>query len=241
MTTTSEPAAPEVPLNDQPVDRGRGSARYSSHQQPGSDATLRDVLHLIRRNWLIIVAAVTAALVGGWIITQATPETYETEAAVLVAPAISGDAVTMAQASSFVANQVATYAALAETPAVLDPAIELSGAEVASTEMVNAVTSELVPQTSIIRVTVEGSTGREAAELANAIATVLIERIEEQTPADGAVRVTGSVVESPIIPAVPASPDVVFNMAIALAVGLLVAFVTIVLRQALTVGSPRTR
>lgn len=241
MTTIRETVSPEVPLNDHPADRGHGSAREPSHQAPGRDATLRDVLHVIRRNWLIIVAALTAAVAGGWGITQATPPTYETQAAVLVSPAVSGDAVTMAQATSFVSNQVATYAALAETPAVLDPAIELSGADIASTEVIGAVSSELVPQTSIIRVTVEASSGREAAELANAIAAVLIEQIEEQTPSDGAVQVTGSVVESPIIPNTPVSPNLLFNLAIAVAIGLLVAFVTIVFREALAVGSPRTR
>ncbi|MCF6736929.1 YveK family protein [Blastococcus sp. KM273129] len=242
MTTIREPAASEVPLNDHPTDHGHGPARSGSPSHASSgDATLRDVLQIIRRNWLIVVAALTAALVGGWAITQVTPPTYETQAAVLVSPAVSGDAVTMAQASSFVSNQVATYAALAETPAVLDPALELSGAGLASTEVVDAVTSELVPQTSIIRVTVEGSSGQEAAELANAIATTLIDQIEQQTPADGAVQVSGSVVESPIVPTTPVSPILLVNLAIALTIGLLVAFVTIVFRQALAAGPSRSR
>lgn len=241
MTMIRESAVREDPLNDHPVDRGTGGFRDpAARHAGGSGLTLRDILLVIRRSWLIIVAALVAAVAGGWAITEATPPTYETQAAVLVAPA-PGDAVSMAQASSFISNQVATYAALAETPAVLDPAIELSGAQVASTELVDSVSSELVPDTSIIRVTVWGSSAQEAAELANAIAATLIEQIEQQTPADGAVQVTGSVVESPAVPTTPVSPDLTFNLAIALALGLLVAFVTIVFRQALAVGSSRTR
>jgi capsular polysaccharide biosynthesis protein len=206
------------------------------HRRDNPGATLRDVLLVIGRSWFIIVAAVAAALVGAGIITAVTPESYETKAAVLVIPAVSGDAVSMAQAASFVADQVETYAALAETPAVLDPAIERSGAGVASTELVDAVDSELIPGTSIITLTVSSGSAREAAELANAIAASLIEQIEEQTPADGAVRVTGSVVESPEIPTDPASPNLLINLLFALAVGLVVAFLAIVFRQALSPG-----
>lgn len=204
----------------------------------GAGLTLRDVLLVIRRSWLIIVVAVLAALAGGWTLTAVTPKTYQTQAAVLVAPTVSGDAGSMAQAASFVANQVATYAALAETPAVLDPAIERSGVHMASAELVGQVTSELVPQTSIITLTIEVGSASEAAELANAVAASLIDQIEEQTPPGGAVRVTGSVVESPEIPTTPASPNLVFNLLVALAVGLAVAFMTIVFRQALTAGTP---
>ena len=103
-----------------------------------------------------------------------------------------------------------------------------------------SVSSVLVPQTSIITLSVQVASAREAAELANAIAATLIDQIEKQTPPGGAVRVTGSVVESPEIPTAPAAPSLVFNLAVAFAVGLFVAFLTIVFRQALAAG-PRDR
>jgi capsular polysaccharide biosynthesis protein len=239
VTSTRETVSAETYREDSHAD-GSPSVTHPSRPRPrraDSGLTLREVLQLTGRNWFIVVAAVVAALAGGAIITAVSPQSYETKAAVLVIPAGSGDANSMAQAASFVSNQVATYAALAETPAVLDPAIEKSGVRIASTDLVDDVTSELVPNTSIINLTVDAGSAREAAELANAIAASLIDKIEAQTPVDSPVRVTGSVVESPEIPDTPSSPNLILNLLLALAVGLLVAFLAIIFRQALTVGT----
>lgn len=228
-----DPLPPVAPPPPPPT-----AARPTPHDASGT--TLRDVLHVIRRSWAIIVAAVVTALLAGWAVTALLPPTYETQAQVLVRPAVSGEGENLAQASAYVAGQVATYAALAETPAVLDPAISRSGVEVASTELVDDVTAEVVPDTSLITITVEAGTPTDAAELANATALSLIEQIEAQTPVQAAVTVTGSIVEVPAIPERPASPLLLLNLALALGIGLVVAFGVVVVRQALSAG-PRHR
>lgn len=203
---------------------------------------LREVLRVIRDSWLIVVVTLAVALVAGWAVTTISPESYETETTVLVSPtATVGTGATALQAAALVADQVTTYAALAQTPAVLDPAIESSGVEVASTDLVEDVTAEVIPQTSLIVLTVEASSGQEAAELANAISASLIAQIEGPDvavdPAAGAVGATGSVVAAPEIPTDPSSPNLLLNLAIALAIGLVVAFLVIVFRQALAAGT----
>ena len=203
---------------------------------------LREVLRVIRDSWLIVVVTLAVALVAGWAVTTIVPESYETETTVLVSPtATVGTGATALQAAALVADQVTTYAALAQTPAVLDPAIESSGVEVASTDLVEDVTAEVIPQTSLIVLTVEASSGQEAAELANAISASLIAQIEGPDvavdPAAGAVGATGSVVAAPEIPTDPSSPNLLLNLAIALAIGLVVAFLVIVFRQALAAGT----
>lgn len=199
---------------------------------------LREVLRVMRRSWVIIVAAVVLGPAAGLLVTLLVPENYETETKVLVDPVISADAAgNLGQAAAFVGNRMATYAALVETPAVLDPAIERSGVDVASTALVDDVTSELIPQTSIINITVEAGTALDAAELANAIAASLITEIETASTADGPVGVSGTVVEAPEIPEDPASPNLVLNVIAGLAIGLLVAFLVIVFRQALAAGT----
>lgn len=236
MTSIRSQGTCGSPPGEEPPDNRRGDDASSPYRREGTTMSLRDVLLVIRRSWVIIVVAVLTALAGGWALTAVTPKSYQAQAAVLVAPAVSGDASSMAQAASFVADQVATYAALAETPAVLEPAIQRSGVQVASTELAGRVSSQLVPQTSIITLTVEVASADEAARLANAVAATLIDQIEKQTPPGGAVRVTGSVVESPRVPTTPAAPDLVLNLLVAFAVGLVVAFLTIVFRQALAAG-----
>jgi capsular polysaccharide biosynthesis protein len=199
---------------------------------------LRDVLRVIRRSWTIIVAAVVAGLLAGWLVTVLLPERYETTTKILVDPVVSVDAAdSLSQASALVADRVDTYAALAQTPAVLDPAIEAIGADVASTELVDNVTAEVIPRTSIIEITVEASTPTNAAELANAIGASLIAQIEGQDTVASPVNLTGTVVEAPEIPDELASPLLLLNLLVGLAVGLLVAFLVIVFRQALAAGN----
>ena len=210
---------------------------------------LRDVLLVIRRSWMIIVAAVVAGLLAGWLVTVFLPERYETETKILVDPVVSvpvdvdGAAVagaagdSLSQASALVAGRVDTYAALAQTPAVLDPAIEAIDADVASTDLVDNVSAEVVPRTSIINITVEASTPTNAAELANAIGASLITQIESQGDAASPIGVTGTVVEAPEIPDEVSSPLLLLNLLVGLAAGLLVAFLVIVFRQALSTGT----
>ncbi|WP_197058431.1 YveK family protein [Modestobacter caceresii] len=207
------------------------------HEDPGS-MHLRDVLRVIRRSWMIIVAAVVAGLLAGWLVTVFMPERYETETKVLVDPVVSVEATdTLSQASALVADRVETFAALAQTPAVLDPAIDAIGADVASTDLVDNVTAEVLPRTSIINITVEAGTPTNAAELANAIAASLITQIEGDAAAATPISLTGTVVEAPEIPDELASPLLLLNLLVGLAVGLLVAFLVIVFRQALSAGT----
>ncbi|MCZ2825580.1 MULTISPECIES: YveK family protein [unclassified Modestobacter] len=234
---TIDTAAPPLP-------RYRHEARDSMQ--------LRDVLRVIRRSWLVIVAAVVAGLLAGWLVTVFLPERYETETKILVDPVVSvpvdanGAAVagaagaaaeSLSQASALVADRVDTYAALAQTPAVLDPAIDAIDADVASTDLVDNVTAEVIPRTSIINITVEAGTPTNAAELANAIAASLITQIEGEDTVANPINVTGTVVEAPEIPDELASPLLLLNLLIGLAVGLLVAFLVIVVRQALATGT----
>ncbi|WP_040337581.1 YveK family protein [Candidatus Blastococcus massiliensis] len=199
---------------------------------------LREVLSVIRRNKLVILLTVVLGLAAGWTVTALAPETYETETKVLIEPVVSGPvAVDPGQAAAIVANQVATYAVLAETPAVLEPAIEASGVDVAATDLVGQVSSELIPRTSIITITVQAETATDAADLAEAITSSLVGQIEEASAPAAQVGVTGRVVEPPAVPDGPSSPKLVVNLLVGLAIGLLVAFLTVVFRQALAAGS----
>jgi capsular polysaccharide biosynthesis protein len=233
MMPVPEPVDEQIRRGEPTREGTRSSTSSAATRRETSTLTLRDVLQVVQRSWLIIVATIVAALAGGWVITAVTPASYETEAQVLVRPAVSGDAGNMAQTASFVDDQVATYAALAETPIVLDAALEQSGLDLASTDVV----ADVVPQTSIISLTVRAGAAEDAARLADAVTVILIEQIEAQTPAGGAVRVTGDVVASPTIPGAPSSPDLTLNLLVALAVGLLVAFLVIVIKQALGAGT----
>jgi succinoglycan biosynthesis transport protein ExoP len=202
---------------------------------------LRAVLSVIRRNWLIIVAALVVGVAAAGTLATLLPKSYETETQVLVTsdvPVGTEAGATVAQASALATDQVETYAALAMTSAVLDPAIDSSGVDVASTDLVDDVTSEVVPQTSIVMITVSAGSAQDAVELGNAISASLIDQIEAGAPASGAVQLSGRVVQEPVVPTSPASPFLILDLALGLAVGLAVAFIVVVARQAMAAPAP---
>ena len=182
---------------------------------------------------LVLVVTALVALGGGWAVTAATPATFRTVAKVLVLPA--GDAAgSAATSASAVAVQVPTWAALAQTPAVLDPALEASGVDLASTAVVDHVSASPEPGTSIVTIEADAPSGREAAALASATAASLVEQIATRSTVGGTALVTGSVVEEPEVPASPASPDLLLNLAVALAVGLATGAAVLVAARAAT-------
>lgn len=188
---------------------------------------------LLGADVLVVVVAVVLALAGGYAATRLTPVTYEASAKVLLAPSPDGDAASAGQAADLVAAQVPTWAALARTPAVLDPAVEASGLDLASTQAVDDVDATALAATSIIEVTAAGASAQDAAALASATATSLVDQVEQRSTIGGTALVTGSVVEQPAVPTAPASPRLLLNLAVALAVGLAVGLAVVVARRAL--------
>jgi capsular polysaccharide biosynthesis protein len=200
---------------------------------------LRQVLKVIGRSWVIIVVTVVVALAAGFLVTKEVTPSYQTETKVLLTPSVqTGDAGDLGPANTVLAAQAPTYAALVTTPLILDPAIKASGAAITSIDLAQDVTASLQAQTSIITITVNADSAEGAAQLANAIAASLIERVKSVSSIVSGVSASGSVVEAPIIPTEPASPNFLLVMLVALAVGLAVAFLVVAFRQALRVSSP---
>ena len=183
---------------------------------------------------LVLVVTALVALGGGWAVTAATPASYQTRAKVLVLPAGDGQG-SAATSASAVAVQVPTWAALAQTPAVLDPALAASGVDLSSTAVVDHVSASPEAGTSIVTIETDAASGREAAALASATATSLVEQIATRSTVGESALVTASVVEEPEVPASPASPDLLLNLAVALAVGLAVGAAVLVAVRAATV------
>ncbi|WP_432524049.1 YveK family protein [Kineococcus sp. SYSU DK006] len=191
----------------------------------------------VRRHGVVVGAVVLLSLLAGWGTTQAIPETYTTQTKVLLRAQAEDGAVSVADAAAYVADQADTYAALVETPTVLDPAISAAGSDVDSATLAERVSASVVPQTTIVDVDVSAPRAREAAELAGAVARSLVDQVSTQSEVGGQALMTGVVVEEPLIPTDPESPNLLVNLAVALAIGLAVSAAVVALRE----GSARSR
>lgn len=235
-TATPAPAG-AAPVNGVPHD---GPARPVPPGPAGPrPRTLRDVLRALRRNWPVLLVAAVFGAAAGWGVAAATPERYETQTKVLITPDVPAAAGGAGpQAAELVSDRMETYAALVQTPVVLDPAIESSGVDVASTALADDVTATVVPRTTILTITVSADSGQDAAELANAISASLVDQVEDSAPAGSPLAATGSVVEAPVVLTEPTSPDLRLHVAIGLAAGLVVGFLVAAAREALA-ADPR--
>lgn len=201
--------------------------------------TLRAVLATIRRNLILAVVVIVVCALGGAAIALLIPDRYQTTTQILFQPADAGGTSTSgAGAISLLESQLPTYAALVDTPTVLDPvAKQLS---VTSAYLSDQVSATVVADTAIVTITVNGTSPSGAAQLANSVGTSLIQQVSELDPTGtGTAKVAGSVVSAPIVPTVASNPGPLVGGLLGLVVGLVLAYIVVVLRESLAASAPR--
>lgn len=163
-------------------------------QPPADQQGLKRYLETVRERIVLVIAAVVATTAGAFIYVVAADEVYEAEADILVAP-IPDEAGSLAGLGLLIESGdplriVETAAALIESDAVARATVEELGTDRSPESVLRSVSVEPVAESNILTVTAEGSTGAEAAELANAFASsavayrtdILHERIDAELP-----------------------------------------------------------
>lgn len=199
---------------------------------------MRDVLLSIRRNRLTIAIIVVVCLAAGLAVALLSPARYQSETKVLFKPTVassttSSDAALISQASSLVSAQIPTYTALATTSTVLDPAAKSLNLNTSTSDLQRDVKASTTLDTAIVTITTESSTAKGAAELANAVASSLISEVRSEGSGSASVTIDGSVVEAPIVPNSPYSPNLLLDLLVGLAVGVALSFIVVAIRESL--------
>ena len=204
--------------------------------------TLKAVLAAVRRSWIPVLVVVLVCALGGLAVAALTPARYQTQTQLLFEPAsatsgTSSTATTPASGGSAVQtlqSQLPTYAALAETPTVLDPASKALGDGSTAQQLQGSTSASVVDDTAIVTVSTSGRSGQQAAERANAVAESLISQVALLDPTGaGAGQITGRVVEAPLVPGSSSTPGLLVDGAVGLLVGLVLAYLLVVVREAL--------
>ena len=179
------------------------------------------VLTVVKRWWwLLLIGAAVAALMG-YLVANRLPDTYEAEAKLLVGPLNTNkDTIDAAGA------QARTYAALATTAPVLDAAAGRVGLTSIHGK-IHAVNASDV--TRLISITARDGDPVRAADIANALARVLIERASSG-PLEGQLHM----VELATPPEKPIGPSTALIVCLTAIVGLLGAFGIAVLVDSLS-------
>jgi len=201
----------------------------------GERVEISDYIRLLRKRWPLIAIVTVLAVVVAVAGTLATTRQYTATAQLFVSTQATDTATELLQGSSFTQQRVRSYASLVGTPRVLDPVIEELGLDQDARELREQVGATVPPETVLIDIAVTDPDPDTAARIANAVAISFGNTVSElEAPAEGqASPVKVSTVEEAVAPTSPSSPDLLRNLALALALGLAGGFGLALLRHTL--------
>jgi capsular polysaccharide biosynthesis protein len=179
------------------------------------------------RVWLIVgVAVLVAALVLGYTVFFIAP-TYSAKVQLYVNNSFEGNN------SGISSSQVAAAQALADTYVVilgsrnvLDDVAEKTGLDYSYLELKDMITGKAVNKTEVIEVTVTCEDYKHAAQIANAIAEVMPEKIAAVVQGSS-VRVVDYAVED----SEPVGPSYIISLAIGALLGILITCAWIIIAE----------
>lgn len=169
------------------------------------------IVRAARRNVVMIAAlAVLGAAVAALAAMAATP-VYSSTARVYVSVGAAGSsAAELAQARSYGAQVIASYAEVATTDVVLGPALERAGIYLDAGAARAKVSAATATDSLMLELTATAADPITAAALANAVAasfeTVVEDELEART-SPGATTVRVVTAQPALVPTQPASPD----------------------------------
>jgi succinoglycan biosynthesis transport protein ExoP len=146
---------------------------------PGEQAGLRFYVEVLRERIRIIGAVVLVTLIGAGAYLITAEKVYEANADLLITPAPADDPVLgslgLPRASSDPTRDVETAAVLATSIEVANRAKDELGTDDSARALIGDVTAEPLASSNLVSITASASTPAEAAELANAFASGMVE------------------------------------------------------------------
>lgn len=184
---------------------------------------LQDYYLVLRRRWLsalVVALVVTAASAAVSLII--TPE-YTATTRLFFGVRAGESATDLAQGSNFTEKQMASYEEVASSPLVLNKVITSLSLDTTSEDLAKRVRTDASPGTVILEISASETDATAAAAIANAIAEQLSTTVNTLTPeqADGSEAVRATILAPAAVPLAPSSPNVVRNLALGIAFGLL--------------------
>ena len=195
---------------------------------------LRDLLRMLQRRWLTIVAFTLLGLLGSAALTFTQTPQYQSSTRIFVATASDGS-IDQAYVSSFYALQrVKSYAELATSREVMQRVIVELNLNTTPTRLASRISSTVQPETVIIQTTVTDSSAGVAQQIAKAHSEILTQYLGElESPDKGSSTVKATIVDPASYDASQVSPRVALNLATGILLGLLIGVALAIARELL--------
>lgn len=197
---------------------------------------LREYIQILRQSWVVILAAVVVGILGGGLLSLAATPEYSSTTSVFVSiqTSATNSGAELNQGSTYVQNQIKSFAQVATTDAVLQPVIDDLDLSATVASLAKRITANAPLDTVIIDLSVTDASPSESAAIANSLAEHLIETVERLSKPDGGESPVKMTSVSPALePTQASSPNIRLNLAIGFLLGLIAGVSVSVLRSVL--------
>ena len=203
---------------------------------------LRDYVRLVKGDWRLIAAITLAAVIVGVVVAAMSERVYAATAQVFVSPTGSSRESAQENANRL-RSMMTSYAAAADSPAVLEPVRQKLALTVSAEKLGENVTTTVLVDTTVIDVTVLAATPEGAAAIANAIVDGLPVAFAKLDPAivEGLSASKVTVIKRAVPRREPVTPAPQRDIGVALVLGLMSGFGAAYVRGGGTAASPPPR
>ena len=196
---------------------------------------VRDYVRVLRRGWLLLLAGMLLGGAAAFGASTLLPPQFTASTQLFVSTTGSDDINIAVQGSYYAQSKVASYAELLRSRQLASDVLDDTGLDMATDELIDRIGVDVVPETTILDVTVTDGSPERALTIARSIASEFRSLVRELETPDGEstspVRIT--VTAAPERPESPSSPAVGANTALGAVLGLLLGAVIAVARDRL--------
>ena len=180
------------------------------------------MLAVVRRRWRWLTAVTLLCVLGAVLWATLSTPSYRATGRVFFSLEYGDSASDLVQGSNYTQGQVASFAELVDTPAVLQPVIDGLALDLRPAELARQVDAAAPVDTVLIEVSVTDTSPARSAAVANAVIDSLSVVVEDLAPsnAQGVPTVRATTVAGADVPSEAASPDLLLAMAVGLFGGL---------------------
>jgi capsular exopolysaccharide synthesis family protein len=188
--------------------------------------TLRRLLRLLRRGWLLLALGVLIGAGAGFAVLALQPATYQSDATVRFALSLTNGSglALQSDADTYTQDMMPSYLRVMQSSVVLNGVVSQLHLPVSADDLAKRVTVTSDMSSPVADISVVDSDPRRAADIANAVAAESEIAIRQLAPA-AARKVLGVVTVTPVSTAQPASaplsPGPVLDLGLGLVIGLL--------------------
>ncbi|UJP08923.1 Wzz/FepE/Etk N-terminal domain-containing protein [Microbacterium sp. KUDC0406] len=197
-----------------------------------------DVLRMLRRQFVLIIAATLIGLSAGAITAMLTPARYQASTDVFLSVEVSPDATPGERlaAAGYITQVIDSYRAVINTSLVLQPVVDALGLEVSAQQLSGSVQTTATLRSAVITITASSPNAGQAARIANAVADSFADAVPNTLEKRGenapyGVRVVQ--VQSAQVPTAPVAPNLRLSLVLGGLAGLAVGIGVALLRATL--------